>query len=58
MVNISLENGEIDFFYITACENNLYLTLHFNVCIFNQLWKVRAKKKYEKRNCVKKKHKT
>jgi len=46
MVNISLENGKIDnFFYISACENNLYLTLHFNMCIFNTCWKVRAKKK-------------
>lgn len=40
MVNISLENGKIDLFYISACENNLYLTLHFNICIFNQQWNV------------------
>lgn len=56
-VNISLENGKIDIFYISACENNLYLTLHFNICIFNHHWKVRAKKK-EKRNYIKKKYKT
>lgn len=50
MVNISLENGKIDFFFhISACENNLYLTLHFNICIFNQHWKVRAKKNYAKK---------
>lgn len=36
IVNISLGNGKIDFFYISACENNLVLTLHFNICIFNQ----------------------